>query len=206
MIRLLSFLGAGSLFSVAFFTGLSFLVNQGDGYISPKDGRAPISMVSVRREKAVTKKERRFEPPPPKMVEMDPLPTIASDSVQNMPSAPFETPKFSFSGIQGTGALVAGSFIAKPMVLRGLTPVAYFPPEYPYRAQSAGIEGAVEVEFTIDENGAVTDIKVIKATPPNYFERAAKRAIARWKFHPQMEKGVAVRRRASQVITFKLKH
>ena len=67
-------------------------------------------------------------------------------------------------------------------------------PQYPIRAADRGVEGWVELEFTISESGAVKEAKVIAAKPKGVFNRAALRAIKRWKYNPKVEDGVAVER------------
>ncbi len=47
-------------------------------------------------------------------------------------------------------------------------------------------------------------VKVLEAQPKGWFERAAKRAILKWKFKPKVVNGHPVARRAVQVIEFKL--
>lgn len=87
---------------------------------------------------------------------------------------------------------------------RGLIPVYRVPPQYPYKASQRGIEGLVELEFTITEEGTVKNIKVVKETPPHVFDRAAIQAISRWRFTPSKVAGRAVEQRAIQEIKFQL--
>jgi protein TonB len=47
----------------------------------------------------------------------------------------------------------------------------------------------VQLSFTIDEVGGVTDIKVIKAEPKRLFDREAKRALRKWKYKPKIVDG-----------------
>ena len=63
-------------------------------------------------------------------------------------------------------------------------------PEYPQRALARGIEGWVLVSFTIAETGAVVDAAVVDAVPPGIFDGAAIRALARYKYRPQIVAGV----------------
>jgi len=67
-----------------------------------------------------------------------------------------------------------------------------------------GTEGWVKLEFTILEDGTVSDVDVLDADPKRVFDRAAKKAILRWKFKPLVVDGKAQQRRATQVIDFKL--
>ena len=83
-------------------------------------------------------------------------------------------------------------------------PVVVIRPMYPRDAAISGIEGWVKVEFTITETGAVKDPQIVDAQPPRVFNREAIRAIMKWKFKPRVIDGVAVERRATQVIDFTL--
>ncbi|MCK0743755.1 energy transducer TonB [Chromohalobacter nigrandesensis] len=75
-------------------------------------------------------------------------------------------------------------------------PTERVPPEYPSRAQRRGIEGYVEVSFTIKPNGRVDrdSLRVTEAEPRSMFERAALKAVADWKF-PQSDRPREARQR-----------
>lgn len=75
-----------------------------------------------------------------------------------------------------------------------VVPMVRVNPQYPIRAEERGIEGWVELEFTINETGAVILAKVTNAKPKGVFDRSALRAIRRWKYNPKVEDGVAVER------------
>lgn len=77
-------------------------------------------------------------------------------------------------------------------------------PAYPPEAVRARKDGWVQVEFTVDPNGQVTDAKVANADPPRMFNTAALDAVRRWTFKPRMENGKAVEERMSRRIEFKL--
>jgi protein TonB len=85
-----------------------------------------------------------------------------------------------------------------------IIPVVVIRPMYPREAAIAGVEGWVQVEFTITEVGTVKDPRVINAEPARIFNREAIRAILKWKFKPRVVEGVAVERRATQIIDFNL--
>ena len=80
----------------------------------------------------------------------------------------------------------AGSGIA---IARQLTPLVKFPAEYPMAARAKSIEGFVLLRFTVTETGAVADPEVLQAEPPGIFNRAARGAVLRWKYQPQMVDG-----------------
>ena len=77
-------------------------------------------------------------------------------------------------------------------------------PAYPPEAVRSHKDGWVQVEFTVDPNGQVTDAKVANADPPRLFNTAALDAVRRWTFKPRMENGKAVEERMSRRIEFKL--
>lgn len=83
-------------------------------------------------------------------------------------------------------------------------PIVRVPPRYPMDAAARHIEGWVKVEFTIDEQGDVEDIRVVESSPPQIFEQAAIRAISRWQFKPRIVDGKAVKQRAIQTLEFRL--
>lgn len=75
-------------------------------------------------------------------------------------------------------------------VARELTPLVRIPPEYPMGALANEIEGFVILRFTVTESGTVADPEVMRSEPPGVFDRAARRAVLRWKYQPQIVDGV----------------
>jgi protein TonB len=58
-------------------------------------------------------------------------------------------------------------------------------PEYPWRAQSEGQEGVVNVRFTVSENGRVISAEAINPSPWPMLNDSAVRAVRnRWRFTP----------------------
>lgn len=75
---------------------------------------------------------------------------------------------------------------------------------FPAMARMRRQHGWVDVQFTVDTNGNVADAKVVDSKPAHVFNRAALRAVERWKYRPALRNGrpfpVTMRRR----ITFNL--
>ena len=67
-------------------------------------------------------------------------------------------------------------------------------PRYPARAAARGIEGWVQVKFTIMADGTVDpfSIEITDADPWGMFNSAAIRAIERFRYEPRVVDGVAV--------------
>lgn len=74
--------------------------------------------------------------------------------------------------------------------------VRMIPPEYPESAARRGIEGWVEVAFTVMPDGTVDDIEIRNASPADVFEDAAIRAVRQWRFEPVERNGEKVQQRA----------
>ena len=101
----------------------------------------------------------------------------------------------------------SGPFLGNPDQLSSdgdVVPIVRITPMYPRKAAIKGIEGWVKLEFTITQDGAVSDVKILSAKPRRMFNRAAIKSILRWKFKPRVVSGKAVTRRATQTIEFRL--
>jgi TonB family protein len=55
---------------------------------------------------------------------------------------------------------------------------------YPTRALEAEREGIVRMKVTIAPDGSVTDVVVMQAQPPGWFEQSAVSAVRRWRYQP----------------------
>lgn len=63
-------------------------------------------------------------------------------------------------------------------------------PEFPPAAWDARYTGAVLLELTVLEDGAVGDVEVVRCTHPKVgFEEAAVAAVKKWRFEPGLENG-----------------
>ncbi|GGF52928.1 energy transducer TonB [Alteromonas lipolytica] len=84
-------------------------------------------------------------------------------------------------------------------------PIVRVNPGYPADAARQGLEGWVQLSFDISPQGTVENIKVVDAEPSRIFDREARRALAKWRYQPQIENGVPVGQSGLQVVlTFKL--
>ena len=60
-------------------------------------------------------------------------------------------------------------------------------PVFPPSAVSAGIEGFVEIRFTVSPNGTVSDPEILSAEPEGVFEDATLAALARWRYTSNLQ-------------------
>jgi protein TonB len=140
---------------------------------------------------AATKRDERVEREPPPPAPEVPRMSFTTGSVDN--SVARLTPTINTASAMSRMDLSAGSDT-------DVIPLVRIAPEYPPRALNRGIEGWVQVQFTITATGAVTDAVVVAADPPRIFDEAALRSIARWRYNPKIEGGVAVERIGVQTI------
>jgi TonB family protein len=93
-------------------------------------------------------------------------------------------------------ALAHQAFLASVVNANQLNLVKSVPPVYPRKAEGSGVEGWVELEFTVADSGAVKDVAVHAANPPGVFEQAAIGALLQWRYQPVLRDAKAVEQRA----------
>ena len=101
-------------------------------------------------------------------------------------------------------ALARRAFMANVLTASELTVVKSVQPQYPPKAEKTGIEGWVELEFTVTDTGAVQDVAVAAAKPTGVFEAAATTALLQWRFKPLVRDAKAAATRARIRIRFAL--
>lgn len=84
--------------------------------------------------------------------------------------------------------------------------VATFKPHYPYSARRRGIEGHVTVQFLVDQEGGVREIRIVEAQPPGIFDGTVKRTVPKWRFKPGKKDGKPVDTWVELTIRFDLNH
>jgi TonB family protein len=61
--------------------------------------------------------------------------------------------------------------------------------QYPERALQTGVEGWVELGFTVGADGTVTNVKVLNAAPPKVFDASASKAVSHLRYKPVLQNG-----------------
>ena len=123
---------------------------------------------------------------PPKHTETPPeTPPQDMDNIDpNVPTIDIPRPAITANtDIGGTG----GMNIAEGDYL----PIVRVAPVYPSRALSRGLEGFVDMSFTVTATGTVKDPIVLQSTS-SLFERAATRAVLKFKYKPRVVDGIPV--------------
>jgi TonB family protein len=79
------------------------------------------------------------------------------------------------------------------------------PADYPADAERRGVEGWVDIEFTIAANGATQNLVVRESQPAGVFDKSALDALGKWRFEPVTRNGRVVEQRAVLRVRFELK-
>jgi protein TonB len=164
-------------------------------------------------------------PPPSRVIDTDrrpqpnpeAAPSEAPDTISPEPEIPSVVPEPSAvgvpGGLPGGGILIAepppsppppakqepvrpGGKIKPPVRLRGAAPV------YPAIAQQARVEGTVILEATIEVDGSVRYVKVLRSIP--LLDQAALDAVRQWQYSATLLNGVPVPVVMTVTVTFTL--
>ena len=188
----------GAIFTTSVFWLLWHLVGRQVDVTQLKEAQR-IDFSRLRKDTEVqTKRDQKVErerpPPTPEMPKM----SFSTSGVEN--NVATLTPVVDARSAMTRMSMSAGSD-------RDVIPLVRIAPDYPPRALSRGLEGWVKVQFTITPTGTVKDPKVVDSMPKEIFDDAALKSIARWRYNPRVEGGVAVERFGVQtIIRFQLEN
>jgi protein TonB len=164
---------------------MHLLIEYGESAVTKERDRHNLEFVRVKRNESLNTED--FTPEkPPKPPETPPeTPPQDMDNVDpNAPTINVAAPTMDVaSDIGGPG----GMNIAEGDYL----PIVRVAPVYPARALSRGLEGHVDLSFTVTTAGTVRDPVVIFSTS-SMFERAATSAVMKFKYKPRVVDGVPV--------------
>lgn len=88
--------------------------------------------------------------------------------------------------------------------VQSLVAVHPLKPEYPPDALQSGIQGWVDLTFTVSPEGKVINVVVVGSTPENVFDRAAREAMARTRYKPVIQNGRPIAVNSKVRVGFKL--
>lgn len=77
-------------------------------------------------------------------------------------------------------------------------------PEYPSAARASGVEGTVMLLVTVSRTGGALRVTVERSSGSELLDRAAVRAVERWRFTPARRAGAAVEADVRVPVTFRL--
>ena len=184
MIRFLFSLIAGGAVTFGLFYFMAFLISGGADRNTEQKEQIIVEIMTNPPESKVQER-KRVPPPPPPPPKQPPKPQPPQPENNNPNPGAMS---FNMGSIDGDA-----------------TPIVRIEPKYPTQAARDGKEGWVQLSFTIDELGGVTDVEVIDADPKRIFDREAKRALRKWKYRPKIIDGKPQKQPGLQVqLDFKL--
>jgi len=151
-------------------------------------GGTMIDFVRLKKESELETKKRKM--PDKKEPEEPPPPPDLSMAKSNKPSQDMGDMAFAID----VDVDVGGADFSIAASDTDVVPSVRVTPQYPLRASERGIEGWVEVVFTISKLGTVKDATVMNSSPSSIFDRSALKAIRKWKYNPKIEDGEPVER------------
>jgi protein TonB len=164
---------------------MHLLIEYGESAISKERVRHKLEFVRVKRNENVNTEDYTPEKPPKPPETPPETPPQDMDNIDpDAPSIKIAAPSVSMDmDIGGPG----GMNIAEGDYL----PIVRVAPVYPARALSRGLEGYVDMSFTVTTTGTVRDPIVMFSTS-SLFERAAQRAVLKFKYKPRVVDGIPV--------------
>jgi TonB family protein len=114
---------------------------------------------------------------------------VCASVLLTMPAAARQTPSVA-------DPVHVGSQLITPQKIKDVTPV------YPENAKSAGVEGLVILEATINEDGKVQDVRVLRSIP--LLDEAAIGTVKQWEYAPTLLNGRPVPIIVTMTVNFTL--
>lgn len=175
----------GTLVTLSLLFLMQLLIAYGEEAITKPRAKHMLEFVRVKRNENVQTEDIKPEkPPPPPQVPPDVPPQEQDNMDANAATINIPPPSVS-SDVQIGGP--GGMNIAEGDYL----PIVRVAPVYPARALSRGIEGYVDMGFTVTTTGTVRDPVVLFSTS-SLFERAATQAVLKFKYKPRVVDGQPV--------------
>lgn len=164
---------------------MNFLIETGVSAQTDPRERQMLDFVRVKPQETINREEQKPEKPEkPKQPPPDTPPPPTDDVNPDVGTISVKAPSVQTNAqVAGPGALsyTDGEYL----------PIVRVAPVYPNRALSRGLEGYVDLMFTVTTAGTVKDVSVTYSTS-SLFERAATQAVLKFKYKPRVVDGVPV--------------
>ncbi|MXW46146.1 MAG: TonB family protein [Gammaproteobacteria bacterium] len=178
-------LSIGGFAALALLWLMQFLIATGQAAITEALDARFVDFVRVKREETVERKQEKPDRPPEVDDEPPDIPQQDMDSSDFDSSVAVSAPNpdmdVGLDGELGDFSLAEGDYL----------PIVKVAPMYPRRAQSRGLEGYCDLQFTVTPLGTTADVSVIECTS-SLFERASVQALLKFKYKPRVVNGTAI--------------
>lgn len=159
---------------------MQFLIATGRSAITDKGEFRFADFIRVRQDEVLEQKDRKPKKPPEVEDKPPEMPPPQLDSLD--PNAP--TVSMGRVNVDINMNMEGGDFAVDGEYL----PIVRVEPIYPRRAQSRGIEGFCDMEFTVTKTGEVRDAVATECSS-SVFQSASVKAVLKWKYKPRVVNG-----------------
>lgn len=175
----------GSIVTVSLLFVMQLLIVTGKQALTDPRERHKLEFVRVKRNENLNVEDIVPEKPP------KPPETPPETPPQDMDNINPDAPTISIAPPAVSGAGDIGGPGGMNIAEGDYLPIVRVAPVYPARALSRGLEGFVDLSFTVTTTGTVKDPIVLQSTS-SLFERAAIRAVLKFKYKPRVVDGIPV--------------
>jgi protein TonB len=194
----------GIIVAILLFWLMDVLISGSGNVERSRDAAIRLDFIKVDQEELeqVKKREPPPEPEPPKKPPPPPKMTVDNPDQPPRDMPQIEMPRISLGLTSGSGPYLGNWTAGDPGAEGDIIPIVRIEPQFPREALLKGISGWVDLEFTIEPDGSVSNPKIVDSQPRRIFDRNALRAIYKWKFKPRIVDGKPIARRARQRMDF----
>lgn len=164
---------------------MQFLIASGESALTSEPKKYYLDFVRVKQQEMVNTEDPKPEKPAKPEQPPPDVPPPSQDDVN---------PNVQTIGVRAP-SMAGGTDIAGPGSLSysdgEYLPIVRVAPIYPNRALSRGLEGYVDLSFTVTLTGTVRD-PIVTYSTSSLFEGAAKKAVLKFKYKPRVVDGSPV--------------
>lgn len=175
----------GTVVTLSLLFVMQLLIASGKHALTDPRERYKLDFVRIKRSENLNTADLTPEKPP------KPPETPPETPPQDLDNIDPNAPKISIAAPQ----INADTNIGGPGVMNiaegDYLPIVRVAPVYPTRALARELEGFVDMSFTVTATGTVKDAIVLQSTS-SLFERAATRAVLKFKYKPRVVDGIPV--------------
>jgi len=185
MTKFISSISLGMVITFGLFAFMASLISSDTINIDNPMPPVIVEITKVPEDSKVKVIEKvKFSPPPPP--EAMPRTVVTPDSTNEAMDLVYQAPPITFS--KGNTGLGKNQGIND----NDARPIFRVTPKYPIEAMRKGIQGWVKLAFDINEIGKVVNVSIIDSQPKRIFDKAARRALGKWKYQAKSVDGKSV--------------
>lgn len=175
----------GTVVTLSLLFVMQLLIASGKHALTDPRERYKLDFVRIKRSEDLNTADLTPEKPP------KPPETPPETPPQDLDNIDPNAPKISIAAPQINADTNIGGPGGMNIAEGDYLPIVRVAPVYPTRALARELEGFVDMSFTVTVTGTVKDAIVLQSTS-SLFERAATRAVLKFKYKPRVVDGIPV--------------